>query len=54
MTQEYRIALAEVNCILKRTSIDVIKKIPYRFRKYIITNMDKTHIINLKDRFAPK
>ena len=48
MTQEYRIALAEVNCILKKSSKDVIKKIPYRFRKYIITNMDKTHKINLQ------
>lgn len=47
MTHEFRIVLAEVNMILKKTSIDIVKKIPYRFRKYIVINMDKTHIIDI-------
>ena len=43
VTKEYAIALAEVNDILKISTSDVRTRIPYKFRKYIIQNMDKTH-----------
>lgn len=49
MTQEYRESLAEVNEILKYSSIEVIKKIPYRFRRYLIRNMDKEKNVKLKE-----
>ncbi len=47
MTKEYRIALSEVNAILKLSSIEVIHNVPYKLRKYIVQNMDKTFKANI-------
>ena len=47
MTKEYRIALSEVNAILKLSSIEVIQNVPYKLRKYIVQNMDKTFKDNI-------
>lgn len=47
VTKEYSIALAEVNHILKFSISDIRHKIPYKFRKFIVQNMDKTLEIHL-------
>ena len=47
MTKEYQEALTEVNEILKFSNIDLVKKIPYRFKKFIETNMSKDYEITL-------
>ena len=47
MTKEYRIALSEVNAILKLSSLEVIHNVPYKLRKYIVQNMDKTFKANI-------
>ena len=40
MTKEYREALTEVNEIFKFCDINIIKKIPYKFRKFVEDNMN--------------
>ena len=43
VTKEYSIVLAEVNEVLKFCTSDVKNRIPYRLKKYIVQNMDKTY-----------
>ena len=40
MTKEYREALTEVNEILKFCDINIVKKIPCRFKKFVEDNMN--------------
>ena len=40
MTKEYREALTEVNEIFKFCDINIIKKIPYKFKKFVEDNMN--------------
>ena len=47
MDQEYKIALKEVNEILNLSERSVQKRIPYKFRKFIVTNMEKEYIPNI-------
>ena len=47
MTKEYQEALAEVNEILKFSSIDLVKKIPYKFKKFIENNMSNNYKVTL-------
>lgn len=47
MTKDYQEALAEVNEILKFSSIDLVKKIPYKFKKFIEDNMDNNYKVTL-------
>lgn len=47
MTKEYRIALSEVNALLKLSNMEVVHKVPYKLRKYIVQNMDKTFKVNV-------
>ncbi len=48
MMQVEKKALTEVNYVLKYSTLDVIKKIPYRFRRYVVKNMDKEYIPDIK------
>jgi len=43
MSNEFNRTLTEVNEILNLSDEDIIKTIPYAFRKMIVQNMDKTH-----------
>lgn len=47
MTKEYRIALSEVNALLKLSNMEVVHNVPYKLRKYIVQNMDKTFKVNV-------
>lgn len=49
MDREYKIALKEVNEILNLSEKNIQKKIPYKFRRFIVMNMEKEYIpkINL-------
>lgn len=47
MKAEYANAFAEVNEILKYSDSDVRKKIPYRFRKYLVQNLNKEYEVNI-------
>ncbi|MBP3707924.1 MAG: hypothetical protein J6J36_04885 [Clostridia bacterium] len=47
MEEKYRMAYAEVNEILKLSSVEVTNKIPYNFRRKIIKNMDKNYVPNI-------
>ena len=39
--------LTEVNEIIKHSSRNVQKKIPYKFRKYLVRNLDKNYKPNI-------
>ena len=48
MNNSYSKALTEVNSILEYSSQDVIAKIPFKFREFILNNMDKNYIFNVQ------
>ena len=48
MNNTYSQALTEVNSILEYSSQDVIAKIPFKFREFILNNMDKNYIFNVQ------
>ena len=43
MTNKYRVALAEVNAILKNAQPEVLNKIPTKFKSFILENMDTNY-----------
>lgn len=47
MNIEFKQVLTEVNEILNLSDQDIIKKIPYDFRRMIVQNMDKTYRPNI-------
>lgn len=48
MKNEFGQVLTEVNEILKISDENIVKKIPYEFRKMVVQNMDKTYISNIQ------
>lgn len=49
MKQEYMEAFAEVNEIIKLMPIELVNKIPSKFREMIVEEKDKTYIPDIKE-----
>lgn len=50
MDSNYRMALSEVNEILKYTDYDIVKRIPNKFMIFISENMDKDYKFNVQEK----
>ena len=48
MNKKYKIALKEVNDILKLSEFELQKRIPYKVRKFIVSNMDYEYKTNIQ------
>lgn len=47
VTKEYAIVLTEVNNVLKFSTSGVRTRLPYKFRKFLVQNMDKNYEISI-------